>query len=64
MTLRLRFHSDVDLHHADADPAFHCDAGPALNFHFDANPDPAPHHGNASLKPLAYRSSTLYCEPP
>jgi hypothetical protein len=58
MALRLRFHSDVDLHHADADPAFHSDAGPAPNFHFDANPDPASHQGNTNLKPLAYKPST------
>jgi hypothetical protein len=48
---------DVDLQHADMDPAFHSDAGPAQTFDFDANPDPTPHQDNANVKPLAYRPS-------
>jgi hypothetical protein len=44
----------------DLDLAFQLEANPDLTFHFDANPDPdpAPHKGDANLRPLALRSST------
>ncbi len=50
----------LDSHHLNVDP------DPA--FHFNPDPDPVPHQGDANLRPLVYRPTTVYVglhfEPP
>ncbi len=63
VTINLPSSRVSDPHHFNADPdqafCFNADPDPAFHFIVDPNPypDPAPHQGDANLRPLAYRPS-------
>ncbi len=46
------------------DPTFPFDAYPNPTFHNDADTDPAPHQGNAKLRPTSYRGQTIHSSTP
>ncbi len=43
----------------NADPVFYFNADPDQNFHFNANPNPAPRQSDANIRPLVYRPSRV-----
>jgi hypothetical protein len=40
---------------SDPEPAFHCNTDRESPFDFDADPNPAPHQGDANLRILIYK---------